>query len=497
MFWQGRDAPGSPPRDRGLWVGASLGVAAAGGCVLIVAHGGGSAEVAPRLQVAALVGLVGLVTALAVRDRVRGPRRVILWIAALVLGGACLNLMPLLVGTGPSGLARLVSVMPPSGGDFRGGLYEPALAFSNAGSIWPPLTLIVGRAYTLMSWSDAYVVHVVVLIASAAASAFLASALAVRVSSTEGASGVAREVGPRQLSIVAGCWLLTSYGFLFEIERGNANLVALLLMLLAVWLLVSRPRHLWLCAFCLALAVSFKVYPATLLVLVFWRWGLRALLPVTVTNVALLLVAGPANAARFLVNLTSAQTSEGYVWLGNHSAVSFAQTVATATGGPANAIVACVVVLSLGLWTATIAVLVRRGWSERGGVLAAASCVPVMCVLPTLSHDYKLVVLVFPLSVLFAVLATAEDLRPTVWSVAFAVVGLETVLLARSTLLMDTAHLVVGANVLANKLPAILLLKALLLAAAWLPAEPRRRPARAERLASGRTEEACLEGLKQ
>ena len=59
-------------------------------------------------------------------------------------------------------------------------LYDPAKAFSVARSGWPPISVIVGWPFTLMEWSSAYAVEVVLIAAAAVGSAILSAVLAVR-----------------------------------------------------------------------------------------------------------------------------------------------------------------------------------------------------------------------------------------------------------------------------------------------------------------------------
>jgi len=122
----------------------------------------------------------------------------------------------------------------------------------------------------------------------------------------------------------------------------------------------------------------------------------------------------------------------------------------------------------LALFAFTIVVLVRRGWSDRGAVFAAAACVPLMTLVPAVSHDYKLVLLVFPLAVLAVAVATTERVSAVLRSVLFLVLGLTTIFLARSTLLplpFDKLPLFMR---LQNKYPLLLLAQVLLLAVVLL-----------------------------
>jgi hypothetical protein len=83
-----------------------------------------------------------------------------------------------------------------------------------------------------------------------------------------------------------------------------------------------------------------------------------------------------------------------------------------------------------------VALLVRRGWSDRRAVLAAAACVPVMSVVPGISHDYKLVLYVLPLAVLTAVVATGRGRGGIAWAAWFGVTAWVTLQLSRSALVM-------------------------------------------------------------
>lgn len=427
---------------------------------VVVAHGGGFDVVLSRLEITLALVFVGAVTAFADRDRRRAPGTTLGWLGAIIIGGVCLNSLPMLLQYGEGALGLIVPFFLPHGNDFRVGLYEPAAAFSSASSAWPPLTLVLGRPFTLLGPGPAYVTQVAILFALAAAAAALSATLATEVSSQPDFNGTAEKaadnVGAVKVSVLLGLWLVTSYGFGFEVERGNVDLYALVFALLSMWLLVRHPGRLWLTAICLALAINIKLYPAVLLAPFLWRHRWRALVPIMVTNAGLLLIAGPGNAASFVGNLGSMQASP-FLWVGNHSAASYGSILATVTGIGAKRLEYMLLVLSIGCWALTMVVLVRRDWSPRRAVMAAAAGVPVMCTIPAVSHDYKLVLLVFPLAVLSAVLADGGKVRSRLWSLPFALLGLELVLLSRSTLL------VAGPPLIANKFPEILALQLLLL----------------------------------
>jgi hypothetical protein len=256
-------------------------------------------------------------------------------------------------------------------------------------------------------------------------------------------------------------WLLTSYGFLYEVQRGNVDLYALVFCLLTVWLTLRLPRSPWWPALALAVAVNLKLYPVILCVLVFWRYRLKALVPVLVTNAALLLVAGPANTWRLMAWLAD-ETPEKRpaVWT-DMGAAGTASVMRVLHPSLTAWLLVPLVLTPLALWAATGVLLVRQGWSPARAVLLAAACVLPMAVVPTISNDYKLVLLVFPLAVVAAALGGMAVPRAKLdWCLSFGTLGWLILMLGRTTL----AH---GAGLLGGKYSLAVVLQALLLYVVW------------------------------
>ena len=93
-------------------------------------------------------------------------------------------------------------------------------------------------------------------------------------------------------------------------------------------------------------------------------------------------------------------------------------------------------------------------------MLAAAACVPVMSVVPAISHDYKLVLYVFPLAVLVAFLGTLTRRDLLLWSALFGLLAWAMIQLSRSSLVIAPA-------LQNSKYAMIVLVQALLLYVAW------------------------------
>ena len=464
-------------RDKGVWLGV---IAGALGWILtlaVLARGGGYLVVVPRLAVVLPLAVVGTVTALAALGVGRPRLGVAAWLLVIVAFAFFWNFLIYWARFGGETWGLVLPLAHPTGIDFRDGLYEPARAFSTAASGWPPLTLLLGLPFTLLSFSAGHVVHVCVLVLLAAASVVLSAKLAAGVvgapsASDEPAAGAAQTVpgpgatpSPRQVSalavgLVAGLWLFTSYGFMYEIERGNIDLYALFFALLSVWLMLRSSRSPWWPALALAVSIDLKLYPGVLLVLLFWRYRWRAVVPVLVTNVALLLVGGPGNVLHTLSGQSTVQGNVVAFWWGNHSARALAHVLHAADGLPELPLYVLLLLVPLALWGLTMYLLVRRGWSQRTAVLAAAASVPVMSVVPSISHDYKLVLYVFPLAVLVAVAGAWSRRDLLVWSLLFGLLAWVLVQLSRSALVIAPAFL-------NSKYAMILLVQALLLYVSW------------------------------
>ncbi len=453
-------------RERGAWLGVVVGAFGWLMTALVLFRGGGYLVVVPHLSLVLPLAVVGTVTALAAFGVGRTSLNAVLWLAVVVAAGVAWNFLVYWFRFGSATWGLLLPLAKPTGIDFRDGLYNPAAAFTTAQSGWPPLTLLLGRPFTLLDFTTGYAVQIGILVALAVAAAILSAKLAMKAASDPSLSGQGSRVGATQLALVFGFWLLTSYGFMFEVERGNIDLYALFLGLLSVWLMLRLPRSPWWPAVVLALSINLKLYPGVLLVLLFWRYRWRALLPAVVANALLLLIAGPGNVRNTVDALTGIQASTRALWWGNHSAAAMARVLQIMTTWAPSWIYIPLLLGPLALWLATMVLLVRRGWSDRAAVLAAAACVPVMGVVPAISHDYKLVWYVFPLAVLAAVIATTSRRDLALWSVLFGLLALAMMLLARSSLVNVP-------SLMASKYVLIVLVQLLLLAvtAMWMSGE--------------------------
>ena len=447
-------------RERGAWLGVVVGAVGWLLTALVVVRGGGYLVVVPHLSFVLPLAVVGTVTPLAVFGVGRTSLNAVLWLAVVVAAGVAWNFLVYWFRFGNATWGLLLPLAKPTGIDFRDGLYDPAAAFTTVHSGWPPLALLLGRPFTLLDFSTGYAVQVGILVALAVAAAVLSAKLAMKAACDPDLSGQGRRIDATQLALVLGFWLMTSYGFMYEVERGNIDLYALFFALLSVWLMLRLPRSTWWPAIVLAVAINLKFYPAVLLVILFWRYRWRAVVPVVVANAVLLLITGPGNVRNTVSALTAIQSTQRSLWWGNHSAAALANVLRQVSGWAPSWIYVPLILIPLALWALTLLLLVRRGWSDRRAVLAAAACVPVMGVVPAISHDYKLVLYVFPLAVLAAVIATMSRRGLAVWSVLFGLLALAMMFLSRSSL-------VIVPSLQGSKYALLVLLQLLLLVVVW------------------------------
>ena len=119
---------------------------------------------------------------------------------------------------------------------------------------------------------------------------------------------------------------LFSYGFHFELERGQFNLLTFTFCVCALYLFYHHKKLRYLSYGLFCLAVQLKMYPAIFVVLFVedwrdWRESLRRIVGLSAVNIGLLFALGPHIFQDFLRAL--ARESSSNLWIGNHSIRAF------------------------------------------------------------------------------------------------------------------------------------------------------------------------------
>ena len=304
-----------------------------------------------------------------------------------------------------------VPPMLPLGSDLRVFVEASDKMYHGENPLWwnyssPPLTAVVFFPFILMSYGTAYWVMFFLIIAGNVACLLLLGWLASRAFGAPARRG---EKPDHQLgAALAGTFLIIGmnqffgYPLEFSLERANYDSFALLAALAGLWLSARFPNGRWLQVLTFSFAAHLKVYPALLLFLPIWKHGRRALLPIFATNVLMFFSFGLDRGVEFLTGLY-AYSTHPYLWQGNHSAASFGSLVlepklaSIFPGLPVHyASIALLVMPVLALWAWGTWKLHRAGYSERTVLFATALAMPVMCVLPSVSHDYRLIIMMVP-----------------------------------------------------------------------------------------------------
>lgn len=291
-----------------------------------------------------------------------------------------------------------VSILP-VGDDFRGGIYLPAQRLASGSApyftIYPPLVALLGLPYLLFPETGAYVLHVSMLVVANVLVLALAALLARKCSPSEAqsASGDINTICLTVFLLVAFNGL-SSYPFLFSMERGNIDIFAILFSLGSIGLLLRFPNRIWYQVALLSIAVHIKIYPVFLFALLFAVNGRRVVVPALFVNLALLLILGPTAAIAFVGNLM--QYYHGYAATFNHSAYSFAELLtidfpSLFSGLPTLRI--AFLSLPFLIWIVAWRALLRISRRERIAAAAFMISVPLMAILPPMSYDYQLVIL--------------------------------------------------------------------------------------------------------
>jgi uncharacterized membrane protein len=190
-----------------------------------------------------------------------------------------------------------------------------------------------------------------------------------------------------------------SYGFQFELERGQFNVIAVSLALLGIALFRLQPRLRPLGYLLFTVSVQLKVYPAILIFAFVEDWGvwkvaLARIVGILALNLACLLVLGPNVFFQFLRAMRG-QIMSPSLWVGNHSAVSFALQLLPSHAQPLE--LAILAIFGLGFLYALRTSYVNR-LPGLNPFLFLVSFIGALIV-PSVSHDYTLSLLVAPVAI--------------------------------------------------------------------------------------------------
>jgi hypothetical protein len=267
-------------------------------------------------------------------------------------------------------------------------------------NLYPPLASVLFTPLLALDFPLAY--RIVTLVSLAC---FITSTLLLA-----GIAGKKKTASPMLvLFLVSG---LFSYGFQFEIERGQFNILAMFLCWLAIWLFHHKPgRRMWAYAL-FTLSVQLKVFPFIFILLLVddwhdWKGNLRRFAWLALVNFCLLFILGGRVFIDFLRALAS-QTLYPAIWQGNHSIRCFVTqqvnfAVEHGWAGAANYAPAAQLFFLACLGLCLLVILWHAWRQNRAGINPhlLLACTLGALLIPSVSHDYKLSILIPPAACLF------------------------------------------------------------------------------------------------
>jgi hypothetical protein len=183
---------------------------------------------------------------------------------------------------------QYILVLSPIGNDFRV-IVSASSSWLHTGivpaTLYPPFTLIFFSPFTFLNYETGYKVLILIIL--------LCYVLITWI--------FPRWInGPKDISPFAVLIFMTglvSYGFQFELERGQWNVIAFTFCLIAIYLFHYHPRHRWLAYLLFTVSVQLKLYPAIFVFTLIddwsaWKINIKRFLGLGFVNILALFIFG-------------------------------------------------------------------------------------------------------------------------------------------------------------------------------------------------------------
>lgn len=217
--------------------------------------------------------------------------------------------------------------------------------------------------------------------------------------------------------ILLFCTGLFSYGFQFELERGQYDIFTFLLCIWAIYIFRYHQRHRLLAYLLFSISIQLKLYPAIFIVMFVddwrdWKNNLLRFAGIGVFNFLLLFVMGSQIFLEFVHMASTQLLTPEWIWIGNHSINSFVDMLTRdgfniltpgtleALRGYSGAISNLFLIIFLIAFTTAIYISASKTQEEIDGFLLLTCMIGAMII--PVSNDYKLSLLPLPMAVFYA-----------------------------------------------------------------------------------------------
>ena len=263
--------------------------------------------------------------------------------------------------------------------------------------LYPPFTLIFFTPFTFLSYETGYKIFVLITIICYILITFIIPQWINK----------SKEISPfAMLIFITG---IISYGFQFELERGQWNIVAFAFCLAAIYIFHNRPTYRWLAYLLFTISVQLKLYPV-IFVFTFienwsdWRNNLKRILRLGIFNILAIFILGwnPIfGTINSLVGITSSQAHVGGAL--NHSITSFIIFILKNKFLPRKRVILWLLqnnwllqlffFIFLGLCFLIIILQIYKKNTTGFNPYILLACSIGACIIPSISFDYKLSIL--------------------------------------------------------------------------------------------------------
>jgi len=269
--------------------------------------------------------------------------------------------------------------------------------------MYTPFATVV---YSLLLVVDPRVAYAIISFATITALVFMATIPPLWTTST------------RRLSPITAVILTTglvSYGFQFEVERGQINVIVMAICLLSFWIFHNHYRYRFLSIALFSIAVQMKLYPAIFVVMFVrdwtnWKENFRRLAGIAIINAALFFVLGPKG-IRVFFGTVAGRITKPDIAASNLSIRSFVNLPAKLVGKGVHSFdwtwpvkyAGVIELLLLGVVAACIGIVLLVAFRRRQTTInqhLLLACTAGALLIPAVSYDYKLPMLAGPVAMI-------------------------------------------------------------------------------------------------